>query len=47
MSLPSGAYLNRNAYVEDIANTLHAHPTVTEALREAALAFQDRAIHFK
>ena len=41
------AYLNRNAYVEDIVNTLHAHPTVTEALREAALAFQDRAIHFK
>ncbi len=43
----AAAYLNRNAYVEDIANTLHAHPTVTEALREAALAFQDRAIHFK
>ena len=47
MSLPSGAYLNRNTYVEDIVNTLHAHPTVTEALREAALAFRDRAIHFK
>ncbi|MBP5750661.1 MAG: dihydrolipoyl dehydrogenase [Firmicutes bacterium] len=43
----AAAYLSRNAYVEDIANTLHAHPTVTEALREAALAFQDRAIHFK
>ena len=47
MRFPSGAYLNRNAYVEDIVNTLHAPPTVTEALRGAALAFQDRAIHFK
>ena len=38
---------NLHLLVEDIVNTLHAHPTVTEALREAALAFQDRAIHFK
>ena len=43
----ASAYLNRNAYVEDIVSTLHAHPTVSEALREAALAFQGRAIHFK
>ncbi len=43
----AAAYLSRNAYVEDIAGTLHAHPTVSEALREAALAFQGRAIHYK
>ena len=43
----AAAYLNRNAYVEDIAGTMHAHPTVSEALREAALAFQGKAIHFK
>ncbi len=30
---------------EDIARTCHAHPTLAEAFREAALAVQDRAIH--
>ena len=31
---------------EDIARTCHAHPTLTEAVREAALAVDKRAIHF-
>jgi len=30
---------------EDIARTVHAHPTLPEALREAALAVNGRAIH--
>lgn len=33
------------ATVEEIIQTIHAHPTVTEAVREAALAAQKRAIH--
>lgn len=31
---------------EDLARTCHAHPTLTEAVREAALAVGKRAIHF-
>ena len=30
---------------EDIARTCHAHPTMSEATREAALAVDGRAIH--
>jgi dihydrolipoamide dehydrogenase len=30
---------------EDIARTCHAHPTLTEAIKEAALAVDKRAIH--
>ncbi|MBV9566790.1 MAG: FAD-dependent oxidoreductase, partial [Hyphomicrobiales bacterium] len=30
---------------EDLARTCHAHPTMTEAVREAALAVEKRAIH--
>ena len=30
---------------EDIARTVHAHPTLPEAVREAALAVAGRAIH--
>jgi len=33
------------ATLDEIINTIHAHPTVTEAVREAALAAQKRAIH--
>ncbi|HZU36508.1 MAG TPA: dihydrolipoyl dehydrogenase [Gemmataceae bacterium] len=33
------------ASAEDIARTCHAHPTLTEAVREAALAVDGRAIH--
>jgi dihydrolipoamide dehydrogenase len=31
---------------EDLARTTHAHPTLTEAVKEAALAVDKRAIHF-
>ncbi|MDX1252497.1 MAG: dihydrolipoyl dehydrogenase [Gammaproteobacteria bacterium] len=34
-----------HASAEDIARTTHAHPTLSEALREAALAVDRRAIH--
>jgi dihydrolipoamide dehydrogenase len=30
---------------EDIARTCHPHPTLTEAIKEAALAVEKRAIH--
>jgi dihydrolipoamide dehydrogenase len=30
---------------EDIARTVHSHPTLPEALREAALDVDSRAIH--
>jgi dihydrolipoamide dehydrogenase len=33
------------ASAEDIARTSHAHPTLSEALKEAALAIDGRAIH--
>jgi dihydrolipoamide dehydrogenase len=33
------------AAAEDIARTSHAHPTLTEAVKEAALAVGKRAIH--
>ncbi len=33
------------ASAEDIARTCHAHPTLTEAIKEAALAVDKRAIN--
>ena len=30
---------------EDLARTCHAHPTLSEAVKEAALAVAGRAIH--
>jgi dihydrolipoamide dehydrogenase len=33
------------ASTEDLARTMHAHPTLPEALKEAALAVEKRAIH--
>jgi len=35
------------ASAEDLARTVHAHPTLTEVTREAALAVDGRAIHSK
>ena len=35
-----------SASSEDLARTIHAHPTLSEALHEAALACDKRAIHF-
>jgi dihydrolipoamide dehydrogenase len=34
-----------NASAEDLARTCHAHPTLSEVVREAALAVDKRAIH--
>ena len=34
-----------NASAEDLALTCHAHPTLSEVVREAALAVDKRAIH--
>ena len=31
---------------EDLARTIHAHPSLAEGLHEAALAVDQRAIHF-
>jgi dihydrolipoamide dehydrogenase len=33
------------ATIEDVISTVHAHPTMHEALHEAALATENRAIH--
>ena len=30
---------------EDIARTMHAHPTLPEAMKEAAMAVRGEAIH--
>jgi dihydrolipoamide dehydrogenase len=35
-----------DASSEDLALTIHAHPTLAEAMHEAALAVSQRAIHF-
>jgi len=33
------------ASAEDVARAFHAHPTLNEAVKEAALAVDGRAIH--
>jgi dihydrolipoamide dehydrogenase len=40
----AGAAIEFGASAEDIGRTCHAHPTLSEALREAALAVEGRAI---
>ena len=40
-----GVAMEFGASSEDIARTCHAHPTLTEAVKEAALAVEKRAIH--
>jgi len=40
-----GLALEFGASAEDIARTCHAHPTLSEAVKEAALAVDGRAIH--
>ena len=39
--------LRLESTVEEIISTIHAHPTVGEAIKEAALATKNRAIHWK
>lgn len=41
----AAAAISMEATVEELIHTIHAHPTVTEAIREAALAAEGRAIH--
>ena len=41
-----GLALTLEATTSEIAGTCHAHPTLSEALLEAALAAESRAIHF-
>jgi dihydrolipoamide dehydrogenase len=41
----AAAAIEFGASSEDLARTCHAHPTLAEALREAALAVDERAIH--
>ncbi len=38
--------MKMEATFDDIASTIHAHPTLSEAMMEAALAVDGRAIHF-
>ncbi len=40
------AFMEFGASAEDIARTCHAHPTLSEAIKEAALAVDKRAINF-
>ncbi|WP_425362021.1 dihydrolipoyl dehydrogenase [Candidatus Tisiphia endosymbiont of Mystacides longicornis] len=40
------AFMEFGASSEDIARTCHAHPTLSEAIKEAALAVDRRAINF-
>ena len=42
----AAAAINFGASSEDIARTCHAHPTLAEAVKEAAMAVEGRAIHF-
>jgi dihydrolipoamide dehydrogenase len=37
--------MEMGASAEDLARTVHAHPTLSEAVKEAALAVDNRAIH--
>src|SRR4029453_11933214 len=39
--------MESGASAEDIARTCHAHPTLPEAVKEAALAVAKRAIHMR
>jgi dihydrolipoamide dehydrogenase len=40
-----GLAMNLEATIDEIHHTIHAHPTLSEALGEAALAFSGQAIH--
>ncbi|MEC7608608.1 MAG: dihydrolipoyl dehydrogenase, partial [Verrucomicrobiota bacterium] len=39
------AHMEYAGSAEDLARTIHAHPTMSEALKEAALAVDGNAIH--
>ncbi len=39
------AHMEYGGSAEDLARTVHAHPTISEAIKEAALAVDGNAIH--
>lgn len=39
--------IEKDVTAHDIARTCHAHPTLSEAFREAAMASGGKSIHFK
>jgi dihydrolipoamide dehydrogenase len=39
------AWVEMQASAEDVARTCHAHPTLSEAFKEAAMAVEKKAIH--
>lgn len=39
------AHMEYGGSAEDLAGTIHAHPTISESLKEAALAVDNRALH--
>ena len=41
----SALAIGLEATIEDIVSTIHAHPTVSEAVREAVMAISKNAIH--
>ena len=41
----AGFAINYQATAEDVGSTVHAHPTLSEAMKEAALAVHKEAIH--
>ncbi len=46
MIAEAGVLMEFGGSAEDLARTCHAHPTLTEAVKEAALAVDQRALHF-
>lgn len=46
MIAEGGLAMEYGASAEDVARTCHAHPTLAEGFKEAAMATYDRAIHF-
>ena len=42
---PSDRFIEEEATIDEIHHTIHAHPTLSEALGEAALATLGKAIH--
>ncbi|MEL6289539.1 MAG: dihydrolipoyl dehydrogenase, partial [Pseudomonadota bacterium] len=45
MIAEAGVIMEFGGSAEDLARTCHAHPTLTEAVKEAALAVDQRALH--
>ncbi|HKJ89831.1 MAG TPA: dihydrolipoyl dehydrogenase, partial [Oceanipulchritudo sp.] len=39
------AHMEYGGSAEDLAGTVHAHPTISESLKEAALAVDGRSLH--